>query len=58
MAAVTQCDVCSNVVKNEESFYIELYNCDKEGKTIKRLISKDLCPTCKKKLLGMLIIEG
>ena len=57
MAAVTQCDVCNSVVKNEESFYIELYSCDKAGNTTKRLISKDLCPTCKKKLLGMLRIE-
>lgn len=50
MAAVTQCDVCNNVVKHEQAMYIKAYSCNKNGETSQCIWCKDLCPECYSKL--------
>ena len=58
MAAVTQCDVCNNVVKNEQAMYIKVFNCNEDGSPIHCKISKDLCPDCYAKLRKLLKEEA
>lgn len=42
MASVTQCDVCNNVIKHEESKYIKIYNVNKEESIPKQKIKLEL----------------
>lgn len=57
MAAVTQCDVCSNVMKNDESKYVKVNRCTSDGKLGNVILEKDLCPQCYEKLCKILKTE-
>lgn len=54
MAAVTQCDVCNNVVKNEQALYLRINSCSKYGKLVKEKIGKDICPDCADKIYKLI----
>jgi hypothetical protein len=56
MASVTQCDVCNNVIKHEESKYIKIYNVDKYDNTT-TFVEKELCPQCYEKVAKILKIK-
>lgn len=56
MASVTQCDVCKNVVKHEESKYIEIYNVDKYDNSAGITAKKEICSECYKKIANILNI--
>ena len=58
MAAVIQCDVCTNVCRNEESKYIEVYRCGTYGKAAQEIHKLDICPECYKKLCKLLKLEA
>lgn len=57
MASVTQCDVCGNVMKNNEAMWIEARRCNHDGTAGSKLYGKDLCPECYKKLTKLLKVE-
>ena len=54
MAAVTQCDVCNNVVKNEQALYLRINSCSKDGKLGAEKIGKDICPDCANKIYKLI----
>ena len=54
MAAVTQCDVCNNVVKNEQALYLRINSCSKDGKLGVEKIGKDICPDCANKIYKLI----
>ncbi len=56
MASVTQCDVCKNVVKHEESKYIQIYDVDKNDKAT-TFIEREICSECYKKVAKILNIN-
>lgn len=51
---VTQCDICKNVVKHEESVYVEVLSVTKTDECKDVLVKADLCPTCKERLFKLL----
>lgn len=57
MASVTQCDVCNNVVKHEQSFYVEVYRVRRDDSRGDRLQHLDICPDCYSKLCATLKLE-
>lgn len=57
MAHVTQCDVCGNVVKHEESKYIKIHDVMVSDSLKPDFIGKDLCPACYKKIAKILDIK-
>lgn len=57
MANVTQCDVCGNIVKHEESKYIKIYDVDEYGNTLLGSINKDICLNCYEKIKKFLKIK-
>ena len=58
MASVTQCDVCSNVVKHEQSKYIEIYSVKKDDSTGLLLHKREVCPDCYTKVCAVLGLEA
>lgn len=50
MASVTQCDVCGNVVKHEQSKYVEVSSVQKDDSTGRVLHKLEICPDCYVKL--------
>lgn len=56
MASVTQCDVCNNVIKHEESKYIRIYNVNKNDQTT-TFVDKEICPQCYEKVAKILNIK-
>lgn len=56
MASVTQCDVCNNVIKHEESKYIKIYNVNKNDQ-ITTFVGKEICPKCYEKVAKILNIK-
>ena len=57
MANVTQCDVCGNIVKHEESKYIKIYDVDEYGNTLLGSINKDICLNCYEKIKKFLKVK-
>ena len=57
MASVTQCDVCGNIVKNENSKRVKIYDVDVLGHVCGCLVSKDICPKCYEKVAKILKIK-
>lgn len=57
MASITMCDVCKNVVKHEESKYVEVYSVRKDNCTGTKIHSLEVCPACYEKLCAVLKIE-
>ena len=57
MASVTQCDVCNNVVKHEESKYISIYNVCRDDSRGRNIAQKELCSECYKKVSKVLNIN-
>lgn len=57
MASVTQCDVCGNIVKHEESKYIKIYDVDGYGNTLLGSINKDICLNCYENIKKFLKIK-
>lgn len=53
MASVTQCDVCGNVVKHEESKYIQIYDVNKYDETTTSL-NVEVCRECYEKVAKIL----
>lgn len=51
---VTQCDVCKNVVKHEESVYVKVFAVNKNDECTDILAKADLCPVCKERLYKLL----
>lgn len=58
MANVTQCDVCANVVKHEQSKYVEVYNVTAGNSTGAKIHRLELCMDCYKKLCKALGLEA
>lgn len=56
MASVTQCDVCGNIVKNEESKIIRIYDVNEYYRTTTFVI-KEICPKCYEKVAKILNIK-
>lgn len=54
MAAVTQCDICNNVVKNEQALYLRINSCSKSGRLDVEKIGKDICPDCADKIYKLI----
>lgn len=51
MASVTQCDICGNVVKHEQSKYIKIFDVTSDDRVKDNTaICKELCPACYKKI--------
>lgn len=46
MASVTQCDVCSNVVKHEESKYVEIHSVIASDDKNRKLHQIEVCQRC------------
>lgn len=57
MASVTQCDICNNVIRHEESKYIEVSYVDKYDNLDGKICSKEVCPECYKKIKKILKID-
>ena len=57
MAAVTQCDVCNNVVKHEQSMYIEIYTVKQDNSTGRKIHTVEACMDCYAKLCDVLKLE-
>ena len=57
MSTVTQCDVCGNVTKHEQSFYLRLNKVTKDDKIGQEVICKDICADCKIKMFKALGME-
>ena len=58
MAAVTMCDVCNNVCKNEEAKFVKVFKCDKSGATTSNIHGLDLCPECYNRFTKLLRVEA
>ena len=54
MAAVTRCDICNNVVKNEQALYLRINSCSKSGRLDVEKIGKDICPECADKIYKLI----
>lgn len=50
MASVTQCDVCGDIVKHEDSKCVRIYDVDGFKNTSIRLVNKDICLNCYEKM--------
>ena len=57
MAAVTMCDVCNNVCKNDEAKFVKVFNCNKSGDTTCTLLCLDVCPECYNRLKKLLKVS-
>lgn len=57
MASVTQCDICKNVVKHEQSKYVKTYDVNKNDELGNLLSQTELCPDCYKKVAKILNIK-
>lgn len=57
MASVTQCDVCGNIVKNENSKRVKIYDVDVLGHVCGCLVNKDICLNCYEKMKKILKIK-
>jgi hypothetical protein len=57
MASVTQCDVCGNIVKNENSKRVKIYDVDVLGHICGCLVNKDICLNCYEKIKKILKIK-
>lgn len=57
MASVTQCDVCGNIVKHENSKRVRIYDIDEYGNTLLGSINKDICLNCYEKIKKFLKIK-
>lgn len=57
MATVTQCDVCGNIVKHENSKRVRIYDVDVLGNVCERLVNKDICLNCYEKMKKILKIK-
>ena len=58
MAAVTQCDVCSNTCKNEDSKCIKVYRRSHDGTLANVVHYLEVCPNCYGKLCGALNLKA
>lgn len=56
MASVTQCDVCGNIVKHEESKLIRIYDVN-EYDRMTTFVDKEICPKCYEKVAKILNIK-
>lgn len=50
MASVTQCDVCGDIVKHENSKRVRIYNVDEYKNVCGWLVNKDICLNCYEKM--------
>lgn len=57
MASVTQCDVCGNVVKHEDSKRVRINNVDVNGEIYGLIAGKDICLNCYEKMKKFLKIN-
>lgn len=57
MASVTKCDVCGNIVKNENSKRVKIYDVDVLGHVCGCLVNKDICLNCYEKIKKFLNIK-
>lgn len=57
MASVTQCDVCGNVVRHEESKFIEIWNVCKNDTKGSQVANKEICDKCYNNLKKLLKME-
>lgn len=47
---VTQCDICGNIVKNEQSMVLNVYRVRRNSMIGGRVMHKEICPACFEKL--------
>lgn len=57
MASVTQCDVCGDIVKHENSKRVKIYNVDEYKNVCGWLVNKDICLNCYEKMKKFLKID-
>ncbi len=57
MASVTQCDVCGNIVKHENSKRVKIHDVDEYRNILSGLINKDICLNCYEKIKDFLKIK-
>lgn len=58
MANVTQCDICSNVAKHEQTKYVEVFNVKADNSTGIKIHTLELCMVCYEKLCAALGLEA
>ena len=56
MASVTQCDVCGNIVKHENSKRVKIYDVD-EYRNTNTFVYREICPKCYEKVAKILNIK-
>ncbi len=56
MASVTQCDVCGDIVKHENSKHVKIY-VDEYRNILSGSINKDICLNCYEKMRKFLKIK-
>lgn len=57
MASVTKCDTCNNIVKHEESKYVEICSVTKYNKAANIICAREICTECYKKIAKILNIK-
>ena len=57
MASVTQCDVCGDIVKHEDSKRVKIYDVDAFKNIDICLVNKDICLNCYEKIQKLLKIK-
>jgi hypothetical protein len=57
MANVTQCDVCKDVIKHEESIFLALSKVTKRNELSNTIHEVDLCHKCYEKVCKLLDLE-
>lgn len=55
---VTQCDICGNVVKNEQSMYLEVHRVTSDNTVGARLTGKEICPACWERISKLITPKG
>lgn len=55
---VTQCDVCGNVVKHEQSVYVVVDKVKSDDTLGALIVRAEVCPTCWDKLSKILMPNG
>lgn len=57
MASVTQCDVCGDIVKHENSKRVRIYDVNVLGDKLGFPVNKDICLNCYEKIKKFLNIK-
>lgn len=57
MASVTQCDVCGNVAKHNETMYLQIHRNTDGNELGGVIVKRDICKECMNKIMRILKLE-